>query len=190
MTSDERHGVWNHRQIDCLFNSLLRLTSKETTKLRLTGFLCLNATGHRWFPSQKEPSSVKIFHYNDDIMGAIASQITSLTTVYSTVNSGADQRKHRSSAPLAFVRGEFTGPFPAQMASNAENISIWLRHHAHVMTSSLFFSNCPAGLSTIWGRIAWHPRRTGARGLLCGYTQTRGRPRGNHLWIGNWLGFR
>ena len=38
-------------------------------------------------------------------MGAIASQINSLTSVYSTVYSGADQRKHQSSAPLAFVWG-------------------------------------------------------------------------------------
>ena len=38
-------------------------------------------------------------------MGAIASQITSLTNVYSTVCSNADQRKHESSASLAFVRG-------------------------------------------------------------------------------------
>ena len=37
-------------------------------------------------------------------MGAMASQITNLTIVYSTVYSGADQRKHRSSASLAFVR--------------------------------------------------------------------------------------
>ena len=36
-------------------------------------------------------------HYNDVIMGAMASQITSLTVVY----SGADQRKHQSSASLA-----------------------------------------------------------------------------------------
>ena len=36
---------------------------------------------------------------------AIASQITSVSTVYSTVCSGADQRKHQSLAPLAFVRG-------------------------------------------------------------------------------------
>ena len=41
--------------------------------------------------------------------GAMASQITSLTTVYSTIHSGADQRKHQSSASLAFVCGEFTG---------------------------------------------------------------------------------
>ena len=38
-------------------------------------------------------------------MGAIASKITSLTIVYSTVYSDADQRKHQSSASLAFVRG-------------------------------------------------------------------------------------
>ena len=44
-------------------------------------------------------------HYNDVIMGAMASQLTSLTIVYSTVCSGADQRKHQSSASLAFVRG-------------------------------------------------------------------------------------
>ena len=38
-------------------------------------------------------------------MRAMASQITSLTIVYSTVYSGANQRKHQSSASLAFVRG-------------------------------------------------------------------------------------
>ena len=42
-------------------------------------------------------------HYCDIIMGAVASQITSLTIVYSTVYSDADQRKHKSSASLAFV---------------------------------------------------------------------------------------
>ena len=45
------------------------------------------------------------WHYDDVIMGAMAFQTTSLTIVYSTVYSGADQRKHQSSASLAFVRG-------------------------------------------------------------------------------------
>ena len=44
-------------------------------------------------------------HYSDGIMGAMASQTTSLTFVYSTVHAGADQRKHQSSASQAFVRG-------------------------------------------------------------------------------------
>ena len=44
-------------------------------------------------------------HYNDVIMSAVASQITSVSIVCSTVGSGADQRKHQSSASLAFVQG-------------------------------------------------------------------------------------
>ena len=44
-------------------------------------------------------------YYNDVIMGAIAPQITSLTIVYWTVYSDADQRNNQSSASLAFVRG-------------------------------------------------------------------------------------
>ena len=62
-------------------------------------------------------SSVKLhltreysWHYDDVIMGTIASQITSLTIVYSTVYSGADQSKHQSSASLAFVWGIHRGP--------------------------------------------------------------------------------
>ena len=47
----------------------------------------------------------KPIHYGDVIMGAIASQITSLTVVYSIVYSDADQGKHQSSASLAYVRG-------------------------------------------------------------------------------------
>ena len=49
-------------------------------------------------------------HYDDVIMDAIASQITSLTIVYSNVYSGADQSKHQSSASLAFVWGIHRGP--------------------------------------------------------------------------------
>ena len=56
-------------------------------------------------------------------MSVIASQITSLAIVHSTVYSGANQRKYQSSASLAFSE------FPAQMASDAENVSIWWRHH-------------------------------------------------------------
>ena len=43
-------------------------------------------------------------------MGTVTSQIISLTVVYSTVYLGSDQRKHQSSASLAFVRGIHRGP--------------------------------------------------------------------------------
>ena len=46
-----------------------------------------------------------VIHYNDVIMSAMASQITSLTIVYWTVYSGADQGKYQSLASLSFVRG-------------------------------------------------------------------------------------
>ena len=51
-----------------------------------------------------------VSHYRDVIMGKMASQITSLTIVYSAVYSGEGQRKHQSSASLAFVRGFPRGP--------------------------------------------------------------------------------
>ena len=43
-------------------------------------------------------------------MTMLASQITSLTVVYSIVYSGVNQRKHQSSASLAFVREIHRGP--------------------------------------------------------------------------------
>ena len=49
-------------------------------------------------------------HYDDVIMSEIASQITSLTIVYSIAHSGADQSKHQSSASLAFVWEIHRGP--------------------------------------------------------------------------------
>ena len=58
--------------------------------------LCLDEQSSR----KTEP-----LHYIDIIMTTTASQITSLTVVYSTVYSDADQRKHQSSASLAFVWG-------------------------------------------------------------------------------------
>ena len=73
---------------------------------------------------------VFLFHYGDVIMGAIASQITSLTIVYSTFYSDTDQRKHQSSTVTGLCVGNSsgTGEFPAQMVRNAEYVSIWWRH--------------------------------------------------------------
>ena len=49
--------------------------------------------------------SLALVLYSDVIMSKMKSQITSLTIVYSTFYSRADQRKHKSSTTLAFVRG-------------------------------------------------------------------------------------
>ena len=44
-------------------------------------------------------------HYSDVIMSAMASQITGVSIVCSSVGWGADQREHQSSASLTFVWG-------------------------------------------------------------------------------------
>ena len=56
----------------------------------------------------------------------MASQITSLAIVYSTLNSGEDQRKHKKLRVTGLCVGNspVTGEFPAQKASVVENVSI------------------------------------------------------------------
>ena len=58
----------------------------------------------RWMP-QNTLDDISQHHHRDVIMSAMASQITGVSTVYSTISTGADQRKHQSSKSLAFVRG-------------------------------------------------------------------------------------
>ena len=145
---NERDGVSNHQRLNCLLKRLFRRRSKKISKLRITGLCAGNSPVTGEFPTQRAsnaeifPSDDVImglkfhyvskvapdgdlprqwlFHYDDVIMSAIASQITSLTVVYATVYWGADQSKHQSS-----------GEFPAQRASYAENVSIWWRHHVN-----------------------------------------------------------
>ena len=80
-------------------------------------------------------------HNSDVIMGAMESQITSVTIVYSTVYSGADQRKHQSSASLAFVRGIHR--WPVNSPEKGQNVSIWWRHHV-----TRYLTGCPKWLVT------------------------------------------
>ena len=82
ITSKRRHFASKYRRFDVITTSLL---CNVPAGLALGKF--------------------KTKHYNDVIMTTMASQITSLTVVYSTIYSDADQRKHQSSASLAFVCG-------------------------------------------------------------------------------------
>ena len=72
---------------------------------------------HRW-----QPGLLMAYHYSDVIMSMTASQITSLTIVYSTFQSGADQRKTSKPRVTGLYAGNspVTGEFPAQSSSNAE----------------------------------------------------------------------
>ena len=83
-------------------------------------------------------SSTWATHCSDVVMSGVASQITSLTSVYSTVYLGADQRKHQSSASMAFVRGIHRGPVnsphkgPVMPKSNFIPFDGVIMHHGDV----------------------------------------------------------
>ena len=136
-------------------------------KLNMYG---IRGTAHDWFRSylfQRKQfvafNGSTSNHYDDVIMTTIASQVTSLTSVYSTVYSDADQRKLQSSRhwPLC---GEFTGTgeFPAQRASYAENVSIWWRHHVNLLLNVGFHKGLFWGhysfycISMIWSMYQLH----------------------------------
>ena len=112
-------------------------------------------------------------HYNDVIMSAMESQITSLTIVYSTVYSDEDQRKHQSSASLAFVRGIHRWPvnsphkgpvtwkmFPFDVIMISSMLKTWryllkLCQYAFPLISILLSFH----YQSMWKENRWWPRR-------------------------------
>ena len=72
-------------------------------------------------------------HYDDVIMSAMVSQITSLTIVSSTVYSGADQRKHQSSLS-PFLCGH---KWPVMRKMFPFDDIIMIMDFQHVLTHSL-----------------------------------------------------
>ena len=109
-----RHAVHGLSAWDNTFMNACKSVIRFTIIIRAPPSSIISDTKHRtcgtsvW--SYILPLKIISHHYNDVIMGTIASQITSLTIVYSTVYSDADQRIHQSSASLAFVRGIHRGP--------------------------------------------------------------------------------
>ena len=84
----------------------------------------------RFFPRAQHNHSF-VVHYSGIIISTMASQMTGMSTVCSIVCTCTHQRKHQSSASLAFCEGKppVTGGFPSQRASYMETVSIWQRHH-------------------------------------------------------------
>ena len=81
-----------------------------------------------WLDSSFGIRIVCVYHYGDVIMSAIASQITSVSIVFSTIVQA--QTKENIKAPRHWpLWGESTVDFPPRSASNAENVSFWWRYH-------------------------------------------------------------
>ena len=125
VTSCGRYGVWNHWH--CLF----RLTSTNTSKLHITEGTVIRkaylmSETHckylmatlQWRPNGRDGVSN---HQPHDCLFRRGSKKTS---------------KLRVSA-LCEGNSPVTGEFPAQMASYAENVSFWWRHHEQ--TASLLY---------------------------------------------------
>ena len=75
-------------------------------------------------------------HYSDAIMSAMASEITGVLIVYSTVCSDADQRTHQSSASMVCVRGIHRWPVNSpQSPVNSPHKSQLHGTCSHLMTS-------------------------------------------------------
>ena len=84
------------------------LSNSLKVDIQSNSIYCTKVYHEFWKAIQLDGSAYK--HYDDVIMTMLASQITSLTVVYSIVYSGVNQRKHQSSASLAFVREIHRGP--------------------------------------------------------------------------------
>ena len=116
--------------------------------------------GLRWGVTQRGQ------HYGDVIMSMMASQIASLTIVYSSVYTGIDQRKHQSSTSMAFVRGihrwpvnsPYKGPVTRKMfpfddaiMSNVESVSrSWYHHGANLCCQSIRLWSWGITIGTIY----------------------------------------
>ena len=85
---------------------------------------------------------VLCFHYSDVINGTMASQITSLTIVYSILGRRSKKTSKLRVTGLCAGNSPVTGEFHLWMASNAENVSIWWRHHVLWLHRSLLQTNC------------------------------------------------
>ena len=84
-----------------------------------------------WFSELRRSGCVGSTHYNDVIMSTMASQITGLTIVFSNVYSRRRSKKTSKLRVTGLCEGNspVTGEYPAQRVGNAENVSIWWRHH-------------------------------------------------------------
>ena len=155
LTSYECHGVSNHQQLDSLFN-FFRIT--KVIKAQQWWKLSHVMTSHGLrgvFTETPETTKASInqyrYHYDDVIMGAMASQITSLT--YSLFGRRSKKASKFRVTGLCAGNSPGTGEFPAQMASNAENVSIWWRHHDKFSISS----------NKIWIQTTYEKTKDGTR---------------------------
>ena len=88
---------------------------------------------------------LSISYYSDVIISPMASQITGVWSVCSTVCSGADQRKYQSSASLAFVRGIHRWPMDSPLKGQQREKCFLLKTSSWWYESAICYSYCICG---------------------------------------------
>ena len=143
--SGECHGTslirsqhWFKQWLGAVTDLCRRMASQGYSELQLKSHEISFRTKHRISNPCCHCQARKKFrstHYDDVIMTMLASQITSLTVVYSIVHSSVNQRKHQSSASLAFVREIHRGPvnFPHKWPVTRkmfpfDDVIMWWKH--------------------------------------------------------------
>ena len=111
---NERHGVSNYQNPDCLLSRLFRHTSKKTSKLRVTG-LCEGNPPVPGGSPQKVSVTRKMFPFDDVIMNSCYEVDHTFQTVITShrMMTSSNGNLLRVTGHLS---GEFTGPgeFPTQ----------------------------------------------------------------------------
>ena len=112
---------------------------------------------------QNPAHEMSTIYYSDVILSAMASQINSLTIVYSTLWFRCRSKKTSKLRVTGPCEGNspVAGEFPAQSASNTENVSISWRHHVH--TGSLEAAGFKIGIvwspTTLWNLTGYQNTR-------------------------------
>ena len=128
------------------------------------------------------PQRGSSYHYTDVTMSPMASQITSLWIVYSTVYSRSKKTSQLRVIGLCAGNSPGTGEFSAQKASNAENVFIWWRQHeswpSAISSSPIcrkrdgngftrYVCLCVCLLVTMFFRTIWQWRADATRSIFC-----------------------
>ena len=123
--ANDRVRIWSLLGVEFLCNSNIGLVLSKRTLLKKG----IGPFYDKIFTLQSQGTATCI-HYSDAIMSEMSSQITSVSIVCNRLF----RRRSKKTSELRVIglcdgNSQVTGEFPAHRASNAENVSIWWRHH-------------------------------------------------------------
>ena len=127
---NERDGVSNHRHLDSLLNCLFRRRSKKISRLRVTGICEGNPPVTGWHPKHVVCRRLSAILFSLLKRRHNGRDGVSNHQPHDCLLNGLFRRRSKKTSKLRVTgNSPVTGEFPLQRASNAENASIWWRHH-------------------------------------------------------------